>query len=74
MMLPQGELKLTEAKCIGDKAAFCRYEDRLHPSYDTPVGNPNETSRHRWFVQRISLGGHDDRPKYIILYSAKQVG
>ena len=70
-MLLQGPFKLTEAKCIGAKAAVGKNEDRMNPSSDPCGGNPNEMTRHIWLILRISLGGHDDWPKPIGLHSAK---
>ena len=59
-MILLGLFKLTEAKCIGAKATVGINGDRLNHSCDPCGGNQNETSRHRWLVPMISLGGHGD--------------
>ena len=73
-MILQRAFKLTEAKSIGAKAEFGRFEDRLHPSCDTFWGNPNENIRRRWLVLRRSIRGHGDRPKLVGLYPDKRFG
>ena len=70
----QGVFKLMEAKYIGDKSAFGRYEYRLNPSCDPRIGSLNETIRHIQLVPRRSIGGHHDHPKSIAIHSDKRVG
>ena len=43
----------------------------MNPSFDSCGRNTSETSSHIWIVPRRSLRGHDDRSKYIGIYSAE---